>query len=461
VNVATDAERKTTGRKTICRKATGRMALPPGASLSDLVTIAIVVAIIELNVAVGGGSGAAPLNAEAYTFGAVVALPLLLRRRWPLQVLCATCAAMVVWYIFDRRNISPATLMAVPVYDAALAGYLAWAIGVPALIMTLGIIVVGIFGGENAIVLLTDFLPSFAIFTLAVALGEVVRSRRALAAETAIRLRLAEDERRSDAARLLAEERLRLARELHDTVAHGMATITVQASAALHLLSTPIPPNDPSFLISPPHLGPAHLGPARAGPDATLRDALLAIRETSKDALAEMRAVLGQLRGDPDQAAVPGAAALGLSRLPELRAAITAAGSPVTVIVEGNADSARPMLPPPVDHAAYRILQESLTNVLRHAPAGTPAEVCLSYTDESLTITVSDTAPAKGVPADAAPSTADGVDRPDPAVAGNGIQGMRERAASVGGSLEAAPRDGGFTVTATLPRSRTASAGAS
>jgi signal transduction histidine kinase len=403
--------------------------------------------------------------------------------------------------------------MAVPVYDAALAGYLAWAIGMPALIMTLGLIVVGVFGHDSALVTLANFLPSFAIFVLAVALGEVVRGRRALAAETARRLRLAEDERRSETARLVAEERLRIARELHDTVAHSMATITVQAGSAIHLLAKPSKSliwNGSSRLPEPP----------AASPDIeNLQDALLAIRETSKSALAEMRAVLGQLRGpgDPGDAGDPpvaGDGVLGLSRLPELRAAVTAAGSPVTVMVEGE----QAALPPPADHAAYRILQESLTNVLRHAAPGTPATVRLCYEPERLTITVVNVADAgraadagsAGVPASVGvpgsagvpgsvgvpgnggvpgsagvpgnggvPSsagvagnggatsnggamssggaTADGRATANGGAMGNGngngIRGMRERAASVGGTLEAGPAlGGGFAVTATIPR---------
>jgi signal transduction histidine kinase len=420
-----------------------RNSWPLGVRPADLVIVAVVISVIELNVTVGGGNGAAPLNAEAYVLGAVIALPLLLRRRWPLQVLWVSFAAMILYYSLDRRNISPAPLMAVPVYDAAVAGYLAWAIALPAVIMTLGLIVVGIFSHDSAVVTLANFLPSFAIFILAVALGEVVRGRHALAAETARRLRLAEDERRSGAARILAEERLRLARELHDTVAHSMATITVQAGSALHLLSRPHPPNGSSRLPGPP----------AAVPDAEkLTEALLAIRATSKSALSDMRAVLGQLRGD----AVPadgggahpsaGAAELGLSRLPELRGAVTAAGSPVTVTVEGE----EAPLPPPADHAAYRILQESLTNVLRHTPPGTPAAVCLRYAPGALTITVTNEARDT----DGAVPGADGTGAGRGAGGtGNGIRGMRERAASVGGALDAGPVPGGaFTVTATIPR---------
>ena len=376
--------------------------------VSDLITVAVVIAVIELNVTVGGGAGAAPLDALSYVIGAVIALPLMARRRWPRGILLITFAAMVLFYTLHRRNISPAPLMAVPVYETALAGYLAWAIAVPAVIMVAGLFAVGLSGGEQPAVLAANFLPSFAIFTLAVALGEVVRSRRALAAETARRLALADEERRSEAARLLAEERLRIARELHDTVAHSMATITVQAGSALHVLP--------------------------AARDDPVRAALVSIRQTSKSALGEMRAVLGQLRGDGGTGGtVPAVEGLGLDRLPELSAAVTAAGSPVRVSVEGEPGP----LPPEIDHAAYRILQESLTNVLRHAASATPAEVRLRYARDSVTITVSNDGSSAGGGSQGA---------------GNGLRGMRERAEAAGGELEAGPSAGGFVVTATLPR---------
>jgi signal transduction histidine kinase len=385
-----------------------RKAWPLDIRVSDLITVAIVIAVIELNVAVGGGAGAAPLDALSWTLGAVIALPLLVHRRWPRAVLLITFASMIVFYLVHRRNISPAPLMFVPVYDTAVAGYLAWAIAFPAVIMVSGLIAVGLFaGGMQPVQLFQEFLPSFVIFTLAVALGEVVRSRRALAAETARRLALAEEEQRSEAARQVAEERLRIARELHDTVAHSMATITVQAGSALHMLS-----------------------PVQ---DSAAREALLTIRETSKTALGEMRAVLGQLREGSGAAAPAAPEGLGLDRLPELRAAVTAAGSPVRLSVEGEPGP----LPPSVDHAAYRILQESLTNVLRHAESGTAAEVLLRYAPDSITITVANDGCVPG----SSPGT------------GNGLRGMRERAAAAGGELEADPRPGGgFLVTAKLPR---------
>jgi len=248
------------------------------------------------------------------------------------------------------------------------------------------------------------------VLALAIMLGDTVRSRRALAAETAERLRVAHEEREAEAARRVAEERLRIARDLHDTVAHSMATITVQAGSALHILGDR---------------------------DARLRGALTAIRETSKHALREMRATLGQLRQGSENGAIQPAPG-GLDRLPALRDAVTAAGAPVTIAVEGEQ---RP-LPPSVDEVAYRIVQESLTNVLRHAGPAARATVRLCYEPTALGISVIDDG------AGAATAAPDG----DGLSAGHGLTGMAERAAAVGGQVTAGPRGaGGFEVSARLP----------
>jgi signal transduction histidine kinase len=205
----------------------------------------------------------------------------------------------------------------------------------------------------------------------------------------------------------VAEERLRIARDLHDTVAHSMATITVQAGSALHVLGDR---------------------------DDKVRGALTAIRETSKHALGEMRATLGQLRQGSTGGGIPVTPG-GLDRLPALRDAVTAAGAPVTIAVDGDQ---RP-LPPAIDEVAYRILQESLTNVLRHAGPAARATVRLCYEPAALGITVTDD--GTGTDGDG-----DGLGR------GHGLTGMAERAAAVGGKVTAGPRgEGGFEVSARLP----------
>ena len=398
---------------------------PFGIRLFDVGVVALVIVAIEVNVVNGGGPGAVPLNAWAYLFGALLAVPILFRHRWPLQVLIASAVMMFFYYIFARRNISPAPVFFVPLYDAAVVGYLALAIAIPAVFMVIGLFVVEVSVRQGIAALSAEFLSQIVILALAVMLGEVVRSRRALTAETARRLRLAQEERTAEAGRAVAEERLRIARELHDTVAHGMATIAVQAGSALHVLGAGDPAVKPFIRNDPAARSPAPV--SRPGRDADiLRAALTAIRDTSKGALVEMRSVLGQLRRSEHEDA-------GLERLDDLRDAVTAAGARVTVDVEG----AEAPLSAEADHSAYRILQESLTNVLRHAGPRAAAHVCLRYQPDRLIITVTDDGSGGMAGADVA--------------RGNGISGMRERAVSVGGELTAGPLPGGgFRVQATL-----------
>lgn len=421
-----------------------------GIRLVDVGITAGVAAAVELNVAVASGQGQAPLDGLAYAFGLVVALPILLRRRWPLQVLIACSLLLLIFYSVHRRNISPVPLLAFPLYDAAVAGYLAWAIVIPAIYMAIGLVVVQASQRGTLITLASEFLPELALLVLAIMLGDNVRSRRALAAQTADRLRLAEEEREAETGRRVAEERLRIARELHDTIAHSMATITVQAGSALH-----------------------RIGGAGAA-DPSIQAALAAIRDTSKTALADMRVTLGSLRGgdaDVDDAETRLA---GLDRLDALADAVRAAGAPVSLEVSGDSST----LPASVDHAAYRILQESLTNVLRHAGPDARAAVCLRYAPDALTIRVTDDgigpsggnanglatggpaansgatnsgATNSGVTGGAAAGGDGGAGHPGHA-GGHGLDGMSERAAAVGGRLSAGPRDsGGFEVVATLP----------
>ena len=398
----------------------------------DVAATAVVIGLVEISVVVGGGPGASRLDWHAYLLGAVLALPILVRRKWPLGVLIACSVLLFFYYSLDRRNISPAPLLTLPLYDAAVAGFLVAAIVIPAVYMTIGLFVVDLTTHIGVVALASEFLPSIGVLGTAIALGALVRSRRALAAETASRLRLAEEERDAEAARRVAEERLRIARDLHDTVAHSMATITVQAGSALHLLGPPS--------------RPAAGGQARHHVDDSLRGALSAIRETSKAALAEMRGTLGQLRqGGPDEPAA--ARAGGLDRLPALCAAVTSAGAPVSCRTEGQPQP----LAPATDHAAYRILQESLTNVLRHAGPDARACVVLRYADGALAIRVTDD--GTGPPAGAGLGGGG---------TGHGLTGMAERAAAVGGEFQAgAGPAGGFEVVARLPVTAPASVPAS
>ncbi|HEX5295628.1 MAG TPA: sensor histidine kinase [Streptosporangiaceae bacterium] len=214
---------------------------------------------------------------------------------------------------------------------------------------------------------------------------------------------------RDEAARRRAmEERLRIARELHDSLTHSISVIQVQAGVAVHLAR-------------------------KRGEDVP--PALLAIQEAGADAVRELRATLGVLRSEED------GDGSGLSQLDGLVARARAAGLPVTVTVTGTV---RP-LPAEADQAAYRIVQEALTNVSRHAGQAS-ASVHLHYGPQALSIQVDDD--GNGTRR-ASAGTGNGTRPPGP---GLGLVGMRERVSALGGELQAGPQDdGGFRVRAELP----------
>ncbi|WP_345535919.1 sensor histidine kinase [Phytohabitans rumicis] len=242
---------------------------------------------------------------------------------------------------------------------------------------------------------------------VAVLLAEASRVRRQHFAEMA-KYRAEQQKARAEQQRRQAsEERLRIARELHDVLGHHLSLINVQAGVGLHLMDT---------------------RPEQA------REALTAIKSASAEALREVRSVLGVLR--PEEEAAPRAPAPTVARLDDLTAG---AGLPVRTVVEGTA---RP-LPAEVDRAAYRIVQEALTNVRRHAGAGATATVTIGYGGTVVTVEVVD----DGVGGPASSEADNGAEG-----AGNGIAGMRARASALGGTLSAGPVDGGgFRVAVTLP----------
>ncbi|HEY3504278.1 MAG TPA: sensor histidine kinase [Actinocatenispora sp.] len=324
---------------------------------------------------------------------------LLGRLRWPAPTLVATATAAVAYYGLGLPYGPAFVSLAVATLAAVGAGYrvLAWltvVIGL-AVYFLINVIVVG------------DRPPSWASVaghlagvTVIVALAELIRYRRR--EYLARRRNRAELERRQ-----ASEERLKIAQELHDVLAHNISLINVQAGVALHLMDQ---------------------RPEQA------RTALTTIKQASKEALSEMRSVLSVLRGD---GFAPRSPTPGLDRLDELTARLDASGLPVRTTVVGQ----RRGLPAGVDLAAYRIVQEALTNVYRHANA-TAATVRLAYGGDELVVTVADDGAGSGMPTD------------DPDGGGNGIPGMRQRATALGGSLTAGPgADGGFQVVARLPLS--------
>jgi signal transduction histidine kinase len=268
------------------------------------------------------------------------------------------------------------------------------------------------------------------------AAGWVISAGVMVVASRVWRLHLREVEQRAEEAertrdevarRRAVEERLRIARELHDSLTHNISVICVQSGVAVHLAR-------------------------KRGEEVS--PALLAIQEASADAARELRTTLGVLRSDDD------GDTSGLSHLDRLTARARASGLPVTVNVTG----AKRTLPPEVDQAAYRIVQEALTNVSRHAgPASAWVHLC--YTPDAFEIRVDDdgvgsiandttttNANASGNGSGSGSGSGSGASNGHNASNRLGLMGMRERVTALGGRLQAGPRDGGgFQVRAEIP----------
>jgi signal transduction histidine kinase len=331
-------------------------------------------------------------------------LPLVARRRFPGAVL-AVCVASGL--AITALGVPPSFLgpaMPVAVYSVAAYGR-RWVSVAGLVVAELGLAAVWL---TPAMLERSTFLLFMGLIAVAWVLGHFVGDRQVYTAQLEERTAELEQAREELARRAVVEERLRLARELHDVVAHAMSVIAVQSGVGAHVADS----------------RPEEVGKA-----------LAAIEVTSRGALEELRRLLGVLRQDSEVQAslmpVP-----GLANLDSLLAEVGKAGLAVRVRVEGT-----PLqLPAGVDLSAYRIVQEALTNVVKHAgPAH--AEVTIGYRDQEVTVEVTDD--GRG----AVPPASDGR-----VGTGHGLIGMRERVAAFSGDLQVGPRPGGgFRVAARLP----------
>ncbi|MGH3908725.1 MAG: sensor histidine kinase [Pseudonocardiaceae bacterium] len=365
-----------------------------------VVVLPLVVAFVQLVGTRGAATNqpeAAPLDGVALALLLAGPVMLLARRRYPVLVLGAVLTVTVSYYALDYPY-GPAFLSVVAALSGAvLRGHrlLAW-LGAAAAYGAL-LLVLALPGGAQGAGLATA--AGVAAWVLVILLlCEALRVRTERVAEAA-RSRAEQDRRRA------SEERLQIARELHDVLAHNISLINVQASVALHLLDQQ--------------------------PDAA-RGALTTIKQASKDVLTEMRSVLGVLRAVDESA--PRLPAPSLARLDELIASSRDAGLDLHTEIRGDPVP----LPASVDAAAYRVLQEALTNAARH---GSPARATalISYLPDALSVQVDNRT------TDAPPSGAAGT--------GNGIAGMRERVTALGGEFSAGPlpTDREFRVLARFP----------
>jgi signal transduction histidine kinase len=352
------------------------------------------------------------------------------RRRWPVWVLGGTGLAGLLYWL-GGYPLGPHLLpQAVALYTVAAVGRRRVAVGVA----VAGLLAVGVAYLTPRPPMPALLFSTTAWLAVVVGAGELSRSRRErLAQLRAYAAELARG-REQEARRRVAEERLRLSRELHDVVSHHIGVIHVQSGAALLRMDR---------------------HPDLAG------TALTAIHRASTTAMTELRGTLGLLRtpdSDDDTGDTPPAPAPTLDRLPEVVDRARSAGLSVTLTDAasagvGGGQAVGPPLPAVVEHAAYRIVQESLTNAARHA-GPTEVRIDLVREPDHLVVTITD----DGSPATPATGPV-GVTRPGGVAAtgtglgaGLGVQGMAERAAALGGELVAGPADGGgFVVRAVLP----------
>jgi signal transduction histidine kinase len=372
---------------------------PTRSPLVGRLAVPLAVAAVEIvgtMFAADNQPGAEPIDALAVLLLAAGPAALVVRDRFPGSVLVIASVTKLAYWSIDYPGGPIFLAMIVALFGAVMNGrrLVAW--------LTLGFGWAGFlwvpfwFGSEprpeiGAILGLAAWLLVLG------GLAEARRVRRDRAIESA-HARAEESRRRA------SEDRLRIARELHDVLAHNISLINVQAGVALHLIDE---------------------RPEQA------RTALAAIKQASKDTLGELRSVLDILR-NPGEAS-PREPAGGLERLEELVSGASATGLTVRTEIEGT----RRPLPARVDLTAYRIVQEALTNVIRHARA-TTATVGITYGDRVLELRVEDDGRGRG--------------GGDGEGTGSGIAGMRDRAAAIDGDLEVGPRaEGGFRVLARLP----------
>jgi len=316
------------------------------------------------------------------------------------------CLAALIAYAAGRYVAYPGLAVFVLTFDIVLHSRRRVALAAP--VAAAAALAVSLALQPSGVVTFYTWVASELGVVVAWLAAENLRHRRARWSELQARAERLEREREEEARRAVTEERLRIARELHDVIAHSMSVIAVQSAVGHHVMDTQ---------------------PLQA------QQALAAIEATSRSALTEMRRLLGVLRqeGEPVGSLTP---APGLADLTSLVTQVQDAGLRVRIQVDGQ----RGPVPPGVDLSAYRIIQEALTNVIKHA-ASSRAIVAICYRADSVTVEITDDGPAPGVGAPLA--------RPGSA---HGVIGMRERVAVFGGEFAAAPRpEGGFRVRACFP----------
>jgi signal transduction histidine kinase len=360
--------------------------------------VVVVLALLALGVGSHAGHFQAAPAARAFTVALV--LPLLFRRRWPVGVFALISAIAFAQWLADVVAFGDAALL-VALYGVAVSRPRLVGLAAAA-VVEVGVLLADVRWGGHGV---RAFVSLSGLATAAYVLGTSTRTRRALVASLHERAERLERERDQQGRLAAAAERARIARELHDVVAHNVSVMIALADGAGYAVDDE---------------------PGRA------KAAMLTASRTGRQALGELRRLLGVLRdGDGDTQFAPQP---GLAQLDELLQDVRAAGVPVSYEVSGRPSAA---LPPGLELAVFRIVQEALTNTLKHAGGGAEARVRMRHGPDALEVEVLD----------------NGRQPPRPRADGAaGLRGMRERAAVYDGELTAGPApEGGWRVHVVLP----------
>ncbi|HEX3839690.1 MAG TPA: histidine kinase [Acidimicrobiales bacterium] len=342
--------------------------------------------------------------------------PITWRRQYPRAVFIICGEAVFVAMRIGGPSLPLGLLVAL--YTVSSMCDRRWSIGA-GVVSWLGVVSVALVRDRGVPVTIQSLVAPLAVITATWLVGDNLRVRRAYVAQLEERAERLEAEREEETRRATDGERARIARELHDVVAHHVSVIAVQAGAARMV---------------------AESSPAVPGaPQSTSDNMLASIEITARQALAELRRLLGVLRKGEER--LDHAPQPGLDQLDSLIDQVRVAGMPVEVTVSGSAPQS---LSPGVNLSAYRIVQEALTNVLKHG-GGAPTRVSMSFGDEGLDLAVTDSGPGVG-------ASLSGPGAGQPPTGGQGLIGMRERVAMFGGDLHAGPLPGGgYEVRAHIP----------
>ncbi|MFC9670545.1 MULTISPECIES: sensor histidine kinase [unclassified Streptomyces] len=390
----------------------GRRDVSAARTLREDALLAVAAAVAAVVIALTtSGNGRHP-DALGWALLMAAHVPSVFRRRAPVRAFLGLVVCVAPYHALDYNHTAPMAVSMTALYTIAVTGR-------PLRTLFLGAGVLGIMLGVKFGEGMTEGTEALRISGWIVAflmVGVIVRVHRQYVASVVERAERAERTREEEARRRVAEERLRVARDLHDLLAHSITLVGVQTSVAAHVLQA-----DPDRLDR-----------------AAVAKALDDIAETCRTARGELRATLEVLRAVPDDSRGP---LPGLDGLPDLAEAARTAGATVDLSVD------HVEAPPAVGAAAYRIVQEALTNAVRHGGPGLTVRVGIRSRGDALHLRVAD----DGAPPPSSPSPSPSAPEPD-RPAGFGLLGMRERARSVGGTLDAGPRaQGGFEVAAVLP----------